>query len=435
MTHHLASPPSPTRHPAPDRTVPDLVDAMSRAERCAIELLDASFVDDRGGRLWLDPEAPIDAPRALSPHLYDGTVGIGLFLARAAAESAEHQNRFRAGALSAVAPIRSKLLAWADDPRRKASAGLAIGGFVGLGGFVYAFARMADDLDDAELLDDASRIAELITADRIAADDQLDIMSGVAGALSGLLTLIEIGQGSADWIDRSKLLDRARLCGEHLLDRRASWRDAPRAWFGPEDRPPLSGFAHGASGIGFALLRLVEHTGDERLRAAAFEGFDFERFLFLPEVATWLDPRYGRPLEQTAWCHGAPGVALARARALRWSSAPALSDDLEQALPATEGLPNKAFDHLCCGNAGQIEILALLGDAMARPELIRHAERLAAWVDERGPRFDDDDTPPLDDDASSTPCRPSLLLGRAGWGWAQLRLAHPDTTPSLLTME
>ena len=90
---------------------------------------------------------------------------------------------------------------------------LKLGGGTGLGSIIYALAVMSKCLCDDRLLADAQVVAALITDDLIAADRQLDVMGGSAGAILGLLRLYRDSH-SGD------VLARATRCGEHLLGQR-----------------------------------------------------------------------------------------------------------------------------------------------------------------------------------------------------------------------
>src|ERR671915_222589 len=80
---------------------------------------------------------------------------------------------------------------------------------------------------------------------------------------------------------------------------------------------PLTGFSHGTAGIAWALLELAALTGEEHFRKAALDAIAYERDLFSPEAGNW--PHLGddnNPFWVT-WCHGAPGIGLARLCSLR----------------------------------------------------------------------------------------------------------------------
>lgn len=348
-----------------------------------------------------------------SPHVYDGSCGYALFLA--AIYRATGAKGARELALRVVAPLRAKVAQLSADPERARGLALPIGGYVGLGSFLYTFLQLADGLGDPSLLDAASQTAALLTPERILQDRRLDVVSGAAGALLALLALHRSTSDDA-W------LDRARICGRHLLERRLSHRGLPRAWPGAE-APPISGFAHGAAGIALALGRLSHVAGERRFADAALEGFAFERALFDPAVRNWLDPRHDRHVEQSAWCHGAPGMALGRAAALACVEHPALHDDLEVCLEVTRALPDFPSDHLCCGNLGRADILLTCGLVLDRPSLAEDARALTERVLSRaatdGFVFDGE----------------ALFHGMAGVGYGLLRLGYPTAVPSVLSLD
>jgi lantibiotic modifying enzyme len=370
-----------------------------------------------GAVTWLAPDGEGTAhrrPAPLGPHLYDGSAGVAVFMAAYYLATGDPVSRDLA--LGAVGRLRATLSLLARTPARPRS--LAIGGLVGLGSFVYTFLLLARWLGRAEILDSARHAAALLTPERVVADVRLDVVGGAAGALLAVLRLER--EESLPGDERSRALDLARACGEHLMAHRGAWSSRARA-----GRPALSGFAHGAAGISYALMKLFERTGGPALRDAALEGFAFERSLHDRRTGTWLDPRSGRPVEQAAWCHGAPGIALGRAGSVDALRDPEVRDDMEQALSVTEALPDVPRDHLCCGNIGRVEILNTAGRLLGRPELVRQARALAGRVLQRA----------ADRGLSLDASLSSLFRGAAGVGYSLLRLARPDRLPCLLLLE
>lgn len=383
-----------------------------------------------GSITWLGPSPAAPAAtsgRALGPQLYDGTSGIAFFLA-----ALGHHRQDRSTCLlarTAIEPLRRTFAGLAADPERAQRLKLPIGGLVGAGGFAYGMVRMSLWLDDPSLLESARLTASLITPERIAEDQRLDVTSGAAGALLALLAL--------DAVDDSALpngespLALAARCGTRLLERRSSVADGPRAWPGV-DRPPISGFGHGAAGIAYALIRLHQRTGEPALHEAALEGIAFERTLYVREARNWIDPRTDRLLEQSAWCHGAPGIALARAAALGWREDPALHTDLDEILASVRSMADTPVDHLCCGNLGRADILHTAGRALGDSAMVGEAHGLAGRAIDRaagrghyGLRIDD----------REPGSEVSLFRGLSGIGFALLRLAAPDLLPSVLLLE
>src|SRR6185295_9706431 len=87
-----------------------------------------------------------------------------------------------------------------------------------------------------------------------------------------------------------------------------SWGDLHK----PESRAfgNLTGYSHGAGGIGWALLELYRVTGETRFREAGEAAFQYERHWFDPETGNWPDlrdpelagaPRSDRPSFMNAW--------------------------------------------------------------------------------------------------------------------------------------
>lgn len=376
------------------------------------------------------------AEAGLSFHVYDGAAGIALFLG--ACHSLSGEARWREVCLDTLAPLRRKLTGLAAQPEEAARLRLPLGGLVGIGGFLYAFTLLSRWLDDPGLLREARAAATLLTRERIAGDDRLDVMSGSAGAILALLVLDrELGDRGGDGAEQATPLELAVACGEHLLAARISHAGLPPAWPGPGGRPPLTGFSHGAAGISYALLRLFERTGRDQLRAAALAGVEFERRLYDAGAGTWLDPRSGRALEQSAWCHGAPGVALGRIGGLAVADDDAIRSEIDLALEITLAQPFSSRDHLCCGNLGRADVLLQAAEVLDRPapsyrtEAGALAQRVVERAEEVG-GFALDRVQLAGAPVSIVD--PTLFRGLAGVGYGLLRLAEPGRLPCVLAL-
>ena len=227
------------------------------------------------------------------------------------------------------------------------------------------------------------------------------------------------------------ILDRAQRCARHLLENRELDTGAYRTWR-TVDRVPLTGFAHGAAGIAYSLLRLHAVRPDRALVAAARDAIAYETQTFAPEVLNWPDFRTHEgvrgPVFLANWCHGAAGIALARIGGLDALDTPGVREDIEHGLQTTRAWGLHDVDHICCGNAGRAEVLHVAGSRLPGAALTDRARRQAAWVVKRAA-----DTggywviPGLTDRVFS----PGLFQGVSGIGYTWLRLARPDL-PSLL---
>src|SRR5262249_6602803 len=130
----------------------------------------------------------------------------------------------------------------------------------------------------------------------------------------------------------------------------------------------------------------------------------------------------------TAWCHGAPGIGLARLQALRHLPDDATRADVATALRTTvaEGFGDN--HSLCHGDLGNLELLSQAGEALGEPRWRAEAERLTAlsWesIAQHGWRC-------------GTPTgveSPGLMTGLAGIGHGFLRLAEPARVPAVLVL-
>src|SRR5258708_9836868 len=281
----------------------------AEADRIAAEL--ARYAIRRGtsgawiGLDWLG-DAEVSQLVCLGPDLYNGIGGIGVFLAAHAAVTGNQASAelARAGLAQSRQNLKSRNAA-------RIARSLGIGGAVGLGSIVYALAVTAKCLHDHALLADAQQAAELFTDDLIAADKQLDVVGGSAGAILGLLRLYRDTRSD-------DVLRRASKCGEHLLGQPRLGPEGRRTWVGQGSGPRgLNGMSHGAAGFAYALASLAQATGRQELRQefaqAAAECMAFENSSYDAQQHNWPDLREdGTPSWPCQWCHGATGIGLPR---------------------------------------------------------------------------------------------------------------------------
>ena len=401
---------------------------LARALEIAVGLRERAIRSEDGGATWIAPTYRLNGERfqlqVLGCDLYSGATGVSLFLA--ALEGVTGGVGFHDLALGALAPLREALHG-KQETRERFARDLGIGGASGMGSVVYTLVRTAHFLDEADLLEDACDAASLITPENIATDKILDIFGGSAGAILGLLAL-------HDACAFSWALEAARLCGKHLMERRTRWGNGPLAWATLEKRP-LTGFSHGAAGIAYALLRLYDATGDSEFRAAAEEGIAYERQVFAPSHGNWPDFRRGDDNNSkmtffTTWCHGAPGIGLARVGGLATLDTSDIRREIDIALKTTlaYGL-RPTEDHLCCGHFGRMDLLVTASQRLGRPDLFETARKQAAWVVERATQLGDFQ---LHDMLPHGVHNPGFFTGSAGIGYQLLRLAHPEQVPSAL---
>ena len=424
-----------SRAPAADKTVEPVADSgpavtQSACEVEAVRLADAILADavegEDGALVWIDPAAVRGSDRAdrgAAYYLYDG--GAGVLLCFAAVAAATGLARFREAARRCAMPFARVL----DAPGLEAlAAAEGLGACHGIGSLVYAYAVAAGLLREEWPLTLARRAAALVTPERIARDSSYDVEGGAAGAILGLLAL-HAATGDPD------ALRAALRCGEHLVSRRKDLGDG--AWGWPSlDGLCLAGLAHGGSGIALALSRLAEATGREDFRGAARAALQGEAAIFDSGTGNWpVLVREGegiRRLDMRAWCHGAPGIALARV-AMRDLGGTELMRDLEIAVETTRRVVLLSLDHVCCGNAGLVESLHTAGLVLHRPDLISAANaRLGAML-ARARRSGGYRLRGTEEESAGV--LPGFFRGRAGIAYTLLRLARPGLLPNVLAFE
>jgi type 2 lantibiotic biosynthesis protein LanM len=305
--------------PDPIRRLPSSVDGrgLDRRRRALargiVEQIAATAIRGADGTVsWV---APVLNPtgwsvQALSPDLYSGIAGVAVLLAGYLREQA-------AGRADEVPGVRD-LLAAAVRTMRLAeerydadtAAGVPLrpeppGGYVGLGSRItgWLLLRRLGAVGD-EAVGWARVLAGQVPR-AVVDDTAYDLLIGRAGAIVPLLRLAE-HTGDDHWV----LL--ATMIGDQLIAEGDPRGDHDETVCWPNEQFPegIGGFAHGATGIGWALARLAAVTGDEAHADTARAAFAYEETLYSAALGGWLDLRE-RDQVGAAWCHGAGGIGIA----------------------------------------------------------------------------------------------------------------------------
>ena len=361
--------------------------------------------------------------------IYQGLAGIGLFLAELGAATDD----------SAFLTTATRVLRQAgEDCRRRSFEPGLYGGTIGV---AVALARLQ------VLTEDHSELIRSVLdvdgeADDAADSFATDVISGRAGSILGALYVDSV-------LGCEPAVLRAIKWGHQLL---TLGREGPFGMSWPSMRAgtvrDLCGYGHGAAGIGHALGELWARTGERRFRVAAERAVSFEDSALDQERGAWPDHRHMPALTaaegardlvsrvpgfrfsyMNAWCHGAPGIGMARIRLSRLIGERAFQRSARVALDRsmeTVGESGKDWS-LCHGVGGNatacLDIAAALDDTVAeasigpliQPAIVRFGGDTQEWPCGTLGRVDD----------------PSLMLGTAGVGLAMLRLAGLDALPIL----
>lgn len=365
--------------------------------------------------------------KALGADLYAGVSGIAWFLGELA--SVTQADALRRTTLGAMRQARTRL--------ERVPPGSRLGFYTGWMGVAFVAAHLGRLLAAPELTAWASQLlTQIQQLPRVACE--VDLLDGRAGAIPALLVL-------ADLLADPSLLTFARQLGDEILQR-AEQGDFGWSW--PSTvfaaRHNLTGFSHGAAGIGYALFELSRATGAAKYSCAAAAAFRYERHWFVADVGNWpdfrTDPSERRQRQQPSpfavyWCHGALGIALSRLRAYEITKNAVYRAEAQIALQTTQRMLETRLRSttenysLCHGLAGNAEVLRygcqVLGDqANLKQALIHQVANLG--IEQYG------------DQIQHWPGgvnggeNPSLMVGWAGIGHFYLHLYHSHLPSPLL---
>jgi type 2 lantibiotic biosynthesis protein LanM len=361
---------------------------------------------------------------SLGIDLYDGLPGIILFLAYLGAVTGK--KRYTHLAQAALITMRSQEEEFRSDIK-------SIGAFGGWGGIIYTFTHLGVLWHQPELLTAAQNIVNRLP-NLIEQDEAFDIIGGAAGCLASLLGLYRCQPDDT-------ILAVAIQCGDRLIARAEKmprgigWRWKNQMF----EEKPLTGFSHGVAGIAWALLELASMTGEQRFATTALAAIEYERNLFLPELGNWSDLRNftntvladkeERNACMNAWCHGAPGIGLARLQSLPHLDNAEIRSEINIALKTTlvEGFGRN--HSLCHGDLGNLEVLLQASLTLKDPYWETQVKHFAAIIlesiDQHGWLCG----------VPSGVETPGLMTGLTGIGYELLRLAAPELVSSVLVLE
>jgi type 2 lantibiotic biosynthesis protein LanM len=402
----------------------DHEDTLTVSAAIGDRLLNTAIVG-QGDATWIGLALINERAFDLAPlqlDLYDGLPGIALYLAYLGMATGE--DRYRDMAMAAMRSV-------VDELPRARNWLKQLGAFTGWGGIVHTLTHLGVMWDRADLLQEAITTAKLVP-ELAAADPRFDVVSGAAGCIPPLLNLYRRTRTES-------VLDAAVRCGERLVTT-AKTQESGRAW--PDRNPggkPGGGFAHGASGIAWALFELAAATNSPHFAELARAAVAYERSLYSAEAENWEDLRWAGGPEGPArsrkrhfgmaWCHGAPGIALARLLSLPHHDDPDVRAEIGVALRTTAREGFGRSHCLCHGDLGNLDVLQIaasrLVDARWREAFDAVRGRLLQELLRSGPRY-------------ANPGgveSPGLMTGLSGIGYALLRLAAPQQVPSVLGLE
>lgn len=396
-----------------------------QAARILRELMATAIRGDDDTVAWI---APVLGPagwavQPLEQDLYGGHSGIALLVAGYLRE----QRAGRADPVDGLQQLQGALLRTlrlaqdkrsAERARQAKPRPPAPGAYIGLGSEIWALLQLqAFGVLGGDALERACAMAEWLP-EAAQADELNDILTGKAGAIVPLLLLSRACRSQ-------RYLEMALAIGA-TLESHAVQRDGRAFWPHAHWPEGIGGFAHGTSGMAWALGKLAQASGETRFAELAQAALAFEDALFDAEEQNWLDLRMLEGAKTAAaWCHGAVGIGLAALDRSPTLADPADRDRVRRAAAATQRLGLGWNHSLCHGDASCHELLLQAQAAGVAPPGCERPELLAAFLaslEAHGPICG----------IARDVFVPGLMPGLGGVAWQLLRF-HPESElPSLL---
>ncbi len=331
-----------------------------------VNWLGVTLIGDKGKSSWdICP---------LNNYLYEGISGLAIYF-RAIEKTFDNVKYKRI-----CEAIEENLYTYTDemcersDEYEKENCGV----FNGESGLIYTYQLLYKLTEDKKYINYAEKHTQIIKP-IIMRDRGYDIIYGSAGALIVLINMYELTH-------KQEYLELAINAGNNLLKGQIKSKEDYGGWIGAGSKQPLTGFSHGVAGIVWALAKLWDVTKDRNILDSIRSGIKFENGFFNKEYGNWLDRRQRTEEEykkfgsfMTAWCHGATGILLGRAKmyqVLPEEFREIIIKDMENALRTVMKTGYNSNDCLCHGNLGNTEIILEYCKVFDNHEVKRNCQSL-----------------------------------------------------------
>ena len=187
-------------------------------------------------------------------------------------------------------------------------------------------------------------------------DANYDLLSGNAGAAIAALKLYQIKKECAE--PAEQYLTEAVEIERKLWDCRQDMENGC-GWTIFNVKKPLAGMAHGNSGFLMLYTALYQTTGNKEYLKKINLLCEYENSLYSEEKENWLDLRAPEDEKKVmnAWCHGAPGVLLARLQIEKIKEYQGIEEDVKRASYSLFYGKEDGKICICHGLAGRLLIM------------------------------------------------------------------------------
>lgn len=300
---------------------------------------------------------------------------------------------------------------------------LPVGAFSGISGFLYSYAKSSELIGEspAYLRANESQLVQML--ERTASKDQyLDLSSGSAGALCVLHSLVSDGI----WSNQSTLKTTSSIA-EYLISKhdRVTGKQGI-AWKSGHEGIYLGGMSHGVSGVAMGLACASALTGNKAFGRYATQALMFDDNYYDEQTSMWQDIREDASQRNIKtfpnhWCHGAAGIAAARARVRQLLSANELEHLCEAGRRSFSSAPAPENSSLCHGELGNALCAKTIDPVCYRHSVDQAVHNLTTGTPRVGIELELSEVP-------------GLMVGHAGILFG-LCAALNDAVPNVLILE
>jgi len=307
----------------------------------------------------------------ISENIYDGNAGVLVFL----------MEFYKLSGNQYLLPIIESSLSWLiiyckEHPTTNYAF------YTGRGGVCYVFTKAFELFGDYKYLDEAISLMDGCTNEDALKwnNGNFDLLSGISGTLLALLHLYNQTKNEA-------LIKKMSILLNLIIDRFKYNKQGGISWNRSfYTMNSLCGFSHGAAGIAWVLYEIATYFSDDNLKNLAYLTSIYEQSWFCKTTGNWPDLRTGiydeqeinKALEKikekkdsnfkditymSAWCHGAPGIGIARLRMFQLTNVEQFFSEAEIAMRTTlksvEDIDDRTNFSLCHGVGGNCYLLSL----------------------------------------------------------------------------
>lgn len=376
--------------------------------------------------------APRGFAKALSTNFYDGLAGISWFLLNTAL--LQNNPLIEKTAKASLNQIIDQEI---NGRNKEINQVGQLGFYTGLPGIAFVLLHAGELLNEPAY---ASAAHELIKKTILIPKEYwgLDVIEGAAGAIPALIHFYKRAPHNA--------LQQFIISLANFLIEKADKQSTGWSWNTMEGSTfNLTGFGHGAAGFAVAFAELYAFTNNKEYLDISKAAAQYENNHFNATQQNWPDYRNfnnvyqppAGPVEAVcsmAWCHGAPGIGLARLRMFELTGEQIFKNDAAKAIDTTIknlSIYNAGNYSMCHGIFGNAELVLAGAEILNQPEYLSLAQGSAAdcihnFITK---------AIPVPNGLQSGHETPDFMLGSSGIGYFFLRLTDPKKFSSMLLIK